>query len=91
MENEKEKSVFDKVLEFLRSPDNKQVLTFVKTVIRILSPHPVWKVVGDIIIGALCIGAVIYCADKGFIEKTNVQSLLALIIGAIVGSRFKGD
>ena len=91
MEIEKEKPIFDKVLEFLKNPDNKQALTFIKTLVRIISPHSIWKVIGDIIIGALCIGAVIYCADRGFIEKSNVQSLLALIIGAIVGSRFKSS
>ena len=84
-------STFKQVLAFLKDPNNKTALNFIKTLVKVFCPHPIWKLVGDISIAFLCIGSVIYCANNGFIEKNNVQSLLALIIGAVVGSRFKGD
>ena len=84
-------STFTQILEFLRNPENKTALSFFKSFVRIISPHPGWKLIGDVTIALLCIGSVIYCAKCGFIEQSNVQSLLALIIGAVVGSRFKGN
>ena len=52
-------------------------------------PHPLYKVTGDVLIGSICIFSIIYCAENGYIEKSNLQSLLSLVIGAIIGARFK--
>lgn len=78
-----------KILEFLKDPSSKDLK---KAAIDFLSkavPHPLYRLCGDILIGGICFIAIIYCADQGFVDKTNVQSLLSLVVGAIVGSRFK--
>ncbi len=85
------KSNLDKILGFLKDPESKRAIDTIGKMVRIFSPHPAWKLVGDVAIAGLCIFSVIYCANKGYIERSNVQSLLALIIGAVIGARFKSS
>jgi hypothetical protein len=92
--NDSEKAPFIKGVEdFLDIfKDNKQENTFkaLNKVFRMISPHPAWKIAGDICIASLCISAVLFAASQGYI-KEDVKSLLALIVGAVVGSRFKSS
>lgn len=86
---EKLKSQIEIILDFLKDPKSKPTQDAILSLLKNIIPHPLYKVVGDILIGGTCIFAIIYCADKGYVEKTNVQSLLALVVGAIIGARFK--
>lgn len=83
------KSLAKDLVSFFKNPENKEIIKSINFIARTLNPHPVWKIIGDIVISAICIGVVLYCADKEYIEKTNIQSLLTLVIGAIIGARFK--
>lgn len=78
-------------LQVLSAPENKDLYKQVKFIIRLFYPSQIIKLISDIVISGLLILTVIYCADKGYIEKANVQSFLTLIIGAIIGSRFKSS
>jgi hypothetical protein len=86
---EKLKSQIEIILDFLKDPKSKPTQEAILILLKNVIPHPLYKVVGDVLIGGVCIFAIIYCADKGYIEKANVQSLLALVVGAIIGARFK--
>ena len=83
------KSSIELIFDFLKDPNSKDTQKALSKFLNNLVPHPLYKVLGDVLIASTCIIAIIYCAEKDFIEKSNVQSLLALVIGAVIGARFK--
>jgi hypothetical protein len=83
------KTSLESLLDFLKDPKSEETHTFLFKFLKNVAPHPLYKVIGDIMIAGSCILAIIYCANHGFVAKENVQSLLALVIGAVIGSRFK--
>ena len=92
-ENKKESRFLEntkEVLNVLKDPSNKEALRLVRTFVRVFLPNPLIKLLYDIIIIVVLVFLVIYCADHKYIDPENVQSLLTLIVGAIIGARFKG-
>lgn len=83
------KTSLESILDFLKDPKSEETQRFLYMFLKNVAPHPLYKVIGDILIAGTCILAIIYCANKGFVAQDNVQSLLALVIGAVIGSRFK--
>ena len=64
---------------------------FVQDIIKKYIVNERYKSISDILIALICITSVMLCAKWGFIEKTTVNSLLSLIVGAVIGSRFKAS
>ena len=100
MENNEEKKepLFNKAHKHIKGinaiindPESKNLVGAIKYVFKAMMPSPLYKLIGDLSITIICISSVIYCAHNDFIEKGNVQSLLSLIIGALIGSRFKSS
>lgn len=83
------KGNLDKILEFLKDPSSKELKDAFISFLNKAMPNPIYKLIGDVAIGGLCFGVIILCAKWGFVEKSNVQSLLSLTVGAIIGARFK--
>jgi hypothetical protein len=83
------KDNLEKILDFLKDPSSKDTQKVLVSFLKNVVPHPIYKIAGDVVIGGTCFGAIIFCAHMGYVEKSNVQSLLALVVGAIVGARFK--
>ena len=83
-ENNEQKNILEQISDFIE----KQA---VKDLINKFVSNEKWKLFGDIIIAIICIISIIVSAKWGFIEKGNVSSLLSLVIGAVIGSRFKNS
>lgn len=85
------KKILDEVIIFLRNPENKTLIENTNSIINIFKSNQdkYAKLIGDIIISIVCIGSVFLFANFGYLAKENVGNLITLIIGAIIGSRFK--
>lgn len=78
------KNLEDKVIDLLKDGNIQSIITK-------LIHNAKWKMIGDILIALLCISAVIVSANFRLIEKGHVSALLSLIIGAVIGARFKSS
>lgn len=88
-QSDEKKDSIETILDFLKDTNSKELQ---KAVIKLLNravPSPFLKLIRDVAISGVCLLTIIYCANNGIIEKSNSPQLITLVIGAIIGARFK--
>jgi hypothetical protein len=87
--SKEKKSDVELVLNFLKDPNSKATQEAVINFLKNVMPHPLYKLIGDISISGICFLAIIYCANNDIIDKSSSPQLITLVVGAIIGARFK--
>lgn len=77
-----------KFLNFLKTEDGKFTIEILFKAIKIFTPNA-FVAFWDFMLVLIFLSAIILCSAYGWIEKRTTEMLLILIIGTIIGAKFK--
>ena len=77
-----------KLINFLKTEDGKFTTDILFKVIKIFSPNA-WVTFWDFMLVLIFLSTIILCSAYQWIEKRTTETLLLLIIGTIIGAKFK--
>lgn len=77
------------ILGIMNNKENRELIETIRKFTRIFAPHPLFRLLYDLLLFGGIIIAIILCGKGEMIDKPTMQSLLTITIGAFVGARFK--
>jgi hypothetical protein len=76
------------LISFLKTEDGKFTTEFAFRLIKVFAPNA-WVAFWDFLLVLTFLSAIIICSAYSWIEKRTAETLLVLVIGTIIGAKFK--
>ncbi len=94
-DNQKDKNIneypdksWKRFLNFLKTEDGKLTIDIIFRALKAFAPNA-WVAFWDFMLVCIFLGTIILCSAYGWIEKRTTETLLVLIVGTIIGAKFK--